>query len=177
MWGLSFERTEITVPRDGIWSIDGVLRALFSPSSSIEKPYDTSYTDVEVRALSEDRVIGRERIGTVSLADGDDSASDCIDTLTRTPFSITVDRPPTRITADCAEFADLCDHGDEIREYKYQGTAPETIESVDFEASPWEEWTNRKRPCTESSLSKAAARSDTGVQNWHLETVVRNDSD
>ena len=149
IWGLSFERTEITSPRDGLWTIDGVLRALFSPSSSIEKPYKESYTDVEVLLLFEDRVIGRERIGTVSVEDGEDSKSDCIDILTLTPFSVTVDQPPTRITADCAEFTDLCDHGDDIREYKYQGAAPETIGSVDFDDSPWEEWTNRKRPCTE----------------------------
>ena len=86
MWGLSFERTEITRQRDGLWTIDGVLRALFSPSSSIEKPYEASYTDVEVLVLSEDRIVGRERIGTVSAEEGEDSESGCIDTHSHTIF-------------------------------------------------------------------------------------------
>ena len=154
-WGLSFEETVIEPTADDQWSVEGVLRALFSPSSSIEKPYDTEYTDVQVLVLSEGRIVDRASFGRVAAADGRESESDCIDTIVRSLFSLVVDRPPTRITTDCAELPDLCEHGDTIREYVFEGEDPAAIDEHVFGESPWKDWNNRARPCSERELSTA----------------------
>lgn len=152
-WGLSFEGTAIADRGPDGWTVEGVLRALFSPSSSIERPYDEAYTDVAVSVRSGDDRVGVASLGTVGIGDGESADSDCIDVLARVPFAIDVVDAPTRITADCAEFDAMCEYGDDVREYAYEGSTPESIGSVDFEAGPWAEWTNRARPCEERDSS------------------------
>jgi len=149
MWGLSFQETTIDTLADGRWAIEGVLRALFSGSSTIEKPYETGYSDVEVLAISEGTVAERKRFGDITVDEGESTDSDCIDTIVRKPFSISLQTPPTRITADCREFADMCDQGDSIREYYFEGDDPSRIDRHVFGESPWDDWDNRKRPCDE----------------------------
>ena len=149
MWGLSFEETAIDTLPEGGWAVDGVLRVLFSGSSPIELPYETGYSDVEVLVVSEGNVADRSRLGDITVDEGQSSESDCIDTIVRKPFSISLETPPTRITADCREFADMCDHGDRVREYKYEGDEPSQIDRHVFGESSWDEWDNRERPCDE----------------------------
>lgn len=147
-WGLSFDsETEIERPDEELWTVDGGLRALFSGSSEVQRPYEAAYSDVEVVVLSDGEIVDRERIGEVSVEDGDSSDSECIDTLAVEPFSVTVDRPPTRITADCAEFDAICDYGDYIREYVYQGESSEEPGSIRDDT-----WDYRERPCEDGQL-------------------------
>lgn len=147
MWGLSFSSdTEVHRAGEDRWRIDGELRALFSPSSPIEVPYETAYSDVSVVILSDGETTGRREIGTVSIDDGESSDSDCIDTLASVPFSIDLDAPPTRITVDCTEFPDLCANNDDVREYVYTGSSDHAGRINDGT------WENRKRPCDEDSL-------------------------
>ena len=152
-WGLSFQDTTIETSTADRWVVSGTLRALFSPSSTIDKPYEAAYTDVAVLVITDGGGVTRHRFGTISIDDGTASGSDCIDTIVREPFSVETAGPPIRITADCAEFSALCDHGDSIREYIYLGDEPDAIDAVDFSEAPWDEWDNRERPCSERELT------------------------